>query len=288
MMVSDVNKNKVIITGTGYRSIVDSVDGDNIFVSKEFKINIGTAIAKYLCEKGFDIIMLSKTEDKLKKIKDDIVELIPAANILYYPIDVLDEREVRVFFDNLSKDYTYHYVHSAGLSTATYSLKNDNPYLPVEDLPAELPGLEFTTVVKSLLLMVKGLLPYFNEQKLSRVIVINSMSGIRSYPFGYSHTSAKGGLHNAVRALSLELSKRNIFFSEIMPGIVDTGLYDTKAVIDSVMHIAKEFGYEYSIQGIPKMNPLCVAEVVYTCLMSSANILSVNMVAQGQWPHQGA
>lgn len=283
-----MRKNKIIITGTGYRCSEEFSTSENIFQTENLKINIGAATAKYLAEKGFDIVLLSRTEEKLKKIQFDLKQLFPQLDISYYPLDILNEKDVSLFFQNLSQEFTYSYVHSAGLSTANYSLKDDNPYLPIEELPIELPTLEFTTVVQSLLLMVRGFLPFFKKQDSSRVVVINSMSGIRSYPLGYSHSSAKGGLHNAVRALSLELSKRNIFFSEIMPGIVDTGLYDTEAVIKAVKKIGLEFGYDYGIKGIPKMSPYCVAEVVHTCLTNSANILSINMVSQGQWTHQSA
>lgn len=279
--------NKIIITGTGYRLLDGYTHGENIFLSEQVKVNIGTATAKYLAEKGFDLILLSRTEEKLKKIQCNIQELFPERDVAYYPIDILKEQDVSKFFQDLPKKNIYSYIHSAGLSTGNYSIEDDNPYLPIEKLPIELPTMEFSVVVQSLLLMVKGLLPFFKNQQLSKVIVINSMSGIRSYPLGYSHSSAKGGLHNAVRALSLELSKRNIFFSEIMPGIVDTGLYDTDAVIKAVKKIGKEFGHNY-INDIPKMSPYCVAEVVHTCLTNSANILSVNMVPQGQWTHQSA
>lgn len=283
-----MGKNKIIITGTGYRTTDNFSDSENIFQSFNVKVNIGAATAKYLAEKGFDVMLLSRTEDKLKKIQADLKQLFPQVEVSYYPLDILNEKEVTLFFKDLSNEFTYSYVHSAGLSTANYSLKDDNPYLPIEELPIELPTLEFTTVVQSLLLMIKGFLPFFQNQNSSKVVVINSMSGIRSYPLGYSHSSAKGGLHNAVRALSLELSKRNIFFSEIMPGIVDTGLYDSDAVIKAVKKIGLEFGYDYGMNGIPKMSPYCVAEVVHTCLTNSANILSINMVSQGQWTHQSA
>lgn len=286
MIAKMVQHNKIVITGAGYRQS-DEYTGENIFLSKDIKVNIGTATAKYLAEKGFDLILLSRTEEKLKKIQTDIKYLYPNREISYFPVDILNEQNVAGFFQSLSKDSTYSYVHSAGLSTGNYSLKDDNPYLPIEELPIELPTMEFSVVVQSLLLMVKGFLPFFKSQELSKVIVINSMSGIRSYPLGYSHSSAKGGLHNAVRALSLELSKRNIFFSEIMPGIVDTGLYDTEAVIKAVKKIGKEFGHDYN-NDIPKMNPYCVAEVVHACLTNSANILSVSMVPVGQWTHLSA
>ncbi|MCB9044464.1 MAG: SDR family NAD(P)-dependent oxidoreductase [Chitinophagales bacterium] len=283
-----MNNNTVIITGTGFRHNENFNSSENIFTSENVKINIGTATAKILAQKGYNIILISRTIEKLEIIRKDILMLFPNITVAIYPIDILNEESCHQFFKNLSNESNYYYVHSAGLSTGSYDLKDDNPYLPIEEIPVDLPSLEFTTVVKSLLIMMKGLLPFFSNQLLSKVVVINSMSGIRSYPLGYSHSSAKGGLHNAVRALSLELSKRNILFSEIMPGIVDTGLYDNNAVVKSVRRIGKEFGYNYDTSDIPKMNPLCVADVVYTCLVSEANILSINMVSQGQWTHQNS
>lgn len=282
-------KNKtIIITGTGFRHTDDFLSTENIFESAKVKINIGSATAKHLAQKGNNLILISRTIEKLEIIKKSILDMFPNISVSIYPLDILNNEECINFFNSLPKDNEYNYVHSAGLSTGAYHIKDDNPYLPIEEIPIDLPSMEFTTVVKSLLIMIKGLLPFFSDQKLSKVIVINSMSGIRSYPLGFSHSSAKGGLHNAVRALSLELSKRNIFFSEIMPGIVDTGLYDNESVIASVRKIGKEFGYDYDTSEIPKMNPMCVAEVVNTCLVSEANILSINMVSQGQWTHQNS
>jgi len=276
----------IVIAGTGYRVNNDFDFSENIFESKNAKINIGCAIAKYLAEKGFNLILVSTTESKLKKIQHDIHELYPNVIIECFAINILDEKTTEVFFDGLLHDRTYTYIHCAGLSAGNYKLKNDNPYLPIEEIPVDLPIEEFTSVVKSLLLMVRGFLPFFNKQKLSKVIVVNSMSGTRSYPYGFSHSSAKGGLHNAVRSLSLELAKRNIYFSEIMPGIVDTGMYDSDIVIDTVKKIGREFGYDYN--DLPQMNPLAIAEIVHTCIISDANILSVSVVPNGQWPHTGA
>jgi short-subunit dehydrogenase len=280
------NNNTIVITGTGFKTFGVLRDNENIFSSKNVKINIGTAAAKLLAEKGYELLILSKTSQKLDRIKRDLTKTVKSAKIRTYVLDILDEVDVKKFFEKLNKKKKYSYIHSAGLSTGTYNLKDDNPYLSIEDIPIDLPVIEFETVIKSILLMIKGFLPFFEKQKLSKVIVVNSMSGIRAYPLGFSHSSAKGGLHNAIRSLSLELNKKNINFSEIMPGIVDTGLYDTKAVIKAVKRIGLEFGYKYD--KIPKMSPYCVAEAILLCLTSTANILSVNMVSQGQWTHQSA
>ena len=74
-------KHKIIVTGTGYRSSDRFSESENIFQSENIKVNIGAATAKYLVEKGFDIVLLSRTEDKLKKIQTDLKKLFPQVDI---------------------------------------------------------------------------------------------------------------------------------------------------------------------------------------------------------------
>ena len=278
--------NKIVILGVGYKMNESFIRFENVFLSKNVKVNIGTACAKQLASSGHDLIIISKTEEKLKKVKEDLMSLYPNRIIESCALDVLDSKQVNDFFAHLDPNCSYEYVHSAGLGAGGYQIKDSNPYLAIKDIPVDLPTLEFEAVVKSLLLMVRGFLPFFKRQKTSKVVVVNSMSGIRSYPMGFSHSSAKAGLHNAVRSLTLELSKDNIFFSEVNPGMVDTGSYDSQSVIDSVRLIGKEFGYEYD--KLPQMSPYEVGDAVRLCLESSAHILNIDLVSEGQFPHSGA
>ncbi|HZX58363.1 MAG TPA: SDR family NAD(P)-dependent oxidoreductase, partial [Mucilaginibacter sp.] len=201
-------------------------------------------------------------------------------------IDLLDKTAVSEFAKTLNKEQEYDYVHCTGISSGSYKLKNDNPYLAVEDTPIDLPTIEFEAVVKSLLIMTQSLLPIFRNQSESRIVVVSSMSSVRSVPFGFSHTSAKAGLHNASRSLALELNKLNIYVSEVMPGAVDTGMYDNHVVKKQIIEMGKMFGYDY--KEIPMMPSSAVAETVKLCLESKSHILSINMVAQGQWPNLGS
>jgi len=276
----------IIISGTSFKFKDEFYQNENIFTSKNVFLNIGCATAKILAENNYDLIILSKTEFKLEKIKRSLQELFPTNNISYQTIDLINESSVKKFFKSLDKKLEYSYVHSAGLSTGGYHVENNNPYLEIGNIPIDLPTKEFEVVVKSLLLMINGLIPFFKKQKSSRVIVVNSLSGVRAYPLGFSHSAAKGGLHNAIRSLSLELAKDKIYFSEINPGIVDTGGYENEFVIKSVKKIGKEFGYDYD--EIPKISPITVAETIELCLRSEANIMTINLLPEGQWKHQGA
>lgn len=277
---------KVIILGVGYKTNDSYDSSENVFCSKNAKVNIGAACARKMAEAGHDLIIISRTPAKINKVKKDLLTLYPGRKIEAKALDVLNAEEVNKFFDSLDKDCHYDYVHSAGLGAGGYHLKDDNPYLAIEEIPIDLPTKEFEVVVKSLLAFVRGFLPYFRNQDKSKVVVVNSMSGIRPYPLGFSHSSAKAGLHNAVRSLTLELNKENIYFSEINPGMADTGFYDGETVIEAVQKISKEFGYNYD--ELPQMSPYEVADAVKLCLESSAHILEVNMVSEGQFPHCGA
>ncbi len=276
----------IIISGVGFRQKNESYKVENIFNTNKVFLNIGCATAKVLAKSGYNLILISRTESKLQIIKNSLKELYPNIQVDYKVIDLINEKSIKDFFSSLDKNFEYNYVHSAGLSAGGYKIKDNNPYLEIENIPIELPTKEFEVVIKSLLLMIQSFIPIFKNQKTSRVIVVNSLSGIRAYPLGFSHSAAKGGLHNAVRSLSLELAKKNIFFSEINPGIVDTGAYENDSVIDSVKKIGKEFGYDYD--KIPKISPITVAETIELCLRSEANIMTINLLPEGQWKHQGA
>jgi short-subunit dehydrogenase len=142
--------------------------------------------------------------------------------------------------------------------------------------------------------MVQNFEPIFQRGEETRIVVVTSMSGIRPYMYGYSHASAKAGIHHAVRSLTLELSYRykSVYITEILPGIVDTGLYDSEEVIKSVREIGKTFGFfgenEYNQGNFPLMPPSAVAEAIVLALQSGAHILSINIVAHGQFVNIGA
>ncbi len=281
-------KEVIIITGVGYRKTECSDTILNIYDSPSVKANMGAWIAYELASEGFGLLLLSKHEEKLAQVQESLLKKFPNSRVDYEAIDLLDSKSVRDVVSKLEPNAHFNLVHSVGLSAGHYSVVNDNPYLEIKDTPPELPVMEFEVVVKTLLILVQAFLPKFTRQKDSRIVVVSSMSGIRAYPLGYSHASAKAGLHHAVRSLCLELNKRDIYVSEILPGIVNTGLYDGPDVQQAVVQIAKAFNYDYEKEGIPQMHPREVAMAVKFCLLAQSHILAVNMVSRGQWPNMGA
>src|SRR3989344_8805663 len=111
------NRPVVIITGCGYKPIghiyrykglpshdAISIDGKN------HKINIGTACAYVLTKKGVEVIMISRTEAKLKKIKRGLVELGCKENLInYITADVMTDGGIDSLIKRLPKNKTYYW-----------------------------------------------------------------------------------------------------------------------------------------------------------------------------------
>ncbi len=299
-MTGTLNNTLVIVTGVSYK------EAKRIFNKGEtsecikingvnHKINIGASSAKYLAQKGIKVCMVSRSEDKLHNLKNYICEQTNCDpdNVMYHASDLLDDNSVKKLIDSLPKKQPLWLVHSVGLSSHDYNVSGDNPYKPFTEMSPDMVTQEFRVPVVSLLLLMKRLEPTIKHQMETRIVVVSSMSGIRPFMYGYSHASAKAGLHHAVRSLNLELSQRyeSVYMTEILPGIVDTGMYDSPQVINAVQAIAKTFGCHnrevFKNNNLPLMPPSAVAQAVFVALESEAHILSVNMVSRGQFPNMG-
>lgn len=278
----------VVITGVGYKDMEVTTPEDDVFSSQACKPNIGAAIALELATAKYSIVIVARSTEKLEHVRASILRRIPTANVIAAPADLTKLDSTEAMVSRLPSNVSINVVHSAGLSAGGYVLADDNPYLPITSVPVELPTLEFDAVVRSLLIVMKTLLPRLKRQARSKIVVISSMSGIRAFPLGYAHASAKAGLHHAIRSLVLELNQESIYITEINPGIVNTGLYDSPSVLDSCVSVAKTFGYNVDPGSFPQMDPREVGRAVRLVMESEAHILTINLVPFGQYPHTGS
>jgi NAD(P)-dependent dehydrogenase (short-subunit alcohol dehydrogenase family) len=284
----DPTARRLVITGVGFRAAAGTSENANVYGSDSIKPNIGAAVALAAARAGYSIVVVSKTVSKLNQVCESIAKCVPGARLSQKAVDLLDDRAVNKFEADLLRDLEVDIVHCAGLSAGSYALPDDNPYLSLEQTPPDLAVIEFEAVVKSLLIVVRGFLTRLKMQRNASLVVVSSMSGVRAVPWGYSHASAKGGLRQAVRSLTLELNPMGIRVSEVLPGIVNTGLYDSSLVRKAIVHMGNFFGYRYDPENLPKMEPIAVADAVLLCLTSDAHILDISLVARGQFPNLGA
>lgn len=279
---------QLVVTGVGYKEAIPTDPNSSVFSTPGIKPNMGACVAQHAAIAGYQVTIAARTSEKLERVRRSILQRVPQAIVRCHPTDVLDPTRVESLLQSLPTEPELDLVQCAGASAGSFEVQDGNFFFPIEETPLHMPTLEFETVVKSLLILVQKALPQLKKQRRSRLVVVTSMSGMRAFPMGFSHCAGKGGLHEAVRSLALELNPMGIRVCEVAPGIVNTGLYDSPAVDSMVRRISERFDYHYSPGGIPEMTPDAVADAVMLCLLSDAHVLSISLVSDGQFPHQSS
>jgi NAD(P)-dependent dehydrogenase (short-subunit alcohol dehydrogenase family) len=298
MTRSSLEGKSVIIIGVGVKPVnfvfrditTDKQSHTPVFVDGvEYKANIGAAIAYELCQIGAEVQMIGLSEEKLILVQNWIKKDYPEADAKYAVVDINNEQEIDQFIADLPKDKIIYWVQSLGLGGGTVKVKDDNPYLRIEDIPHELIDAELT-VLSNTIIFLQKLLPVFKQQKETRIVIISSMSAVRSLPGGSIHNAAKGAISRFANAATIELGKDKIYITDIRPGGIDTGLYDSPIVQKSIEPMASAYGYDWSKEngGIRLAPPSAVGKIVATVLASEAHITSVNLVSRGQFPHEAS
>jgi short-subunit dehydrogenase len=256
---------------------------------KKYKSNIGAATAYELCKQGFHVHMISRTEDNLKVVQQWVIENFPEAKINYSASSVGDRESIFKIVEMIPKEKTIFWVQSVGLGGGTVKIKDDNPYLAIEDISSELMEAELS-VLTDTVKFLQVLLPRFRTQKETKVCIVSSMSAIRSVAYGSIHNAAKGSISRFTNAAMIELNKDKIYVTDVRPGAIDTGMYDSKVVQEAVQKIASSMNYDWSDQngGLRLAPPSSVGKLIAGILSSEAHITSINMVAKGQFPHEGS
>ncbi len=297
-MINKLQDKRIIITGCGYKPVThvfhdivtDKPSHNEILVDgKKNKLNIGAATALILAQHGATVHMVSRSEKKLDILREYIVQSTGCSKdkVEYSVVDVCDEGCIQKWIHKIPKNMTTYWVQSVGLGAGAYKIKDDNPYLPLEDIPLGLLEAETMTVLKSTHVMMKALLPLFKSQKETRISIITSMSEVRCYTMGGTHTAAKGAIGNYANSARIGLYKDNIYITIVRPGAVDTGMYDSPVVQEAVITTSNEYGGIWNKQ-ITLAPPTSVGQGIAYALTTDAHIPSINLVAKGQFPHEGS
>lgn len=285
----DLTGKRVLVTGIGINSVGhifrDKVTGEPSHTlvavnGDQYKANLGAATALECAKAGAAVHFVCRNEDKAKVVRQWIEESVADSQVEYSTTDLNDRRQIQDLIESLPCDKPLNWVQSLGIGAGTVTLKDDNPYLPLEEISSSLLDAELS-VLTSTVDLLQLILPRLRRQDEARICIVSSMSAIRGYPQGSIHAAAKGAIARFINSARLELEKYNIYVTDIRPGMVDTGGYDSAAVRDANVKIGRAFGLDWS-ERMFAMPPTAVGKAIVTALTSESSILSINMAARGQ------
>lgn len=176
---------------------------------------IGTAAALKLAEKGYDLILTARREDRLEDVAKACRDK-GAKQVLVKKLDVRDLKSVEALFADddvkamLSRLEVL--VNNAGLAKGVDRMDKAK----IEDWE-----MMVETNVLGLMYMTRFALPYIKETK-GHIVNIGSVAGRWSYPGGGVYCSTKAAVRAFTEGLRMDLLGTRVRVTNIAPGMAET------------------------------------------------------------------
>ena len=177
---------------------------------------IGRAIALYLAEKGYGIILHCRSRlDEAENAKTEIESTGRSARILQFDVNDRQESSQVLAADIEANGVYYGVICNAGIAA-------DAPF-PI------LSGEQWDNVVGTSLngfynILQPIIMEMVGTRKPGRIITISSVSGEMGNRGQVNYSAAKAGVIGATKALALELAKHKITVNSISPGLIETDM----------------------------------------------------------------
>lgn len=179
---------------------------------------IGEATAKKLSQDGAKVVLMARSEDKLKTLKQDIENNKGEALVVSGDVTKSDDfkNAVQQTVDKFGK--VDGLINNAGLMPLSF----------VEKLKTDEWEQMVDVNIKGVLNGVAAVLPELKKNKGGDIINISSMAAHRYFPGGAVYCATKSAVKMFSEGLRQELSpKYGINVTSIEPGAVDTNLTST-------------------------------------------------------------
>lgn len=152
---------------------------------------IGQAVAKQLCNEGYEIYAPTHAE-----------------------LDLSDENSIAVFCEKYSAITFDVLINNAGI----------NEIHTVEEITEEEMLLMMKINLLSPIRLIKSVVPNMKEQRYGRIVNIGSIWGVVGKPGRTIYAATKHGIHGVTQTLAVELAPYNILVNTVNPGYTLTEL----------------------------------------------------------------
>lgn len=206
---------------------------------------IGLEIARYLAVKGYDLILTARREDRLQKVRGQILDKYPDRKVLVIPADLSKREECMRLFKEVcaqaGPENIGFVVNNAGMGVYGLFLETD--------LDRELTLIDLN--VTSVHILSKLFLRVLVKNGQGVLLNVGSCAGFTSGPTFSSYYASKNYVVRLTEAIHEELrqAKSPVRVSCLCPGPVDTAFNDNAGVAVSGRQITARQAAREGVDG---------------------------------------
>ncbi|XP_053575840.1 very-long-chain 3-oxoacyl-CoA reductase-B-like [Bombina bombina] len=226
---------------------------------------IGKAYAQELARRGLDIVLISRTQEKLKKVADEIKKEF-GRNVKIIQVDFTKGSEIyQLIEDELKGMEIGILVNNVGMVMAG----TPSRFLNAPDLSKAITNI-INCNVQSVLQMTQIILPQMVERKKGVIINLSSEAGNFPYPMTTMYSASKVFVDFFSRGLDAEYKSSGITVQCVMPLFVSTDM-TFKIKKNIFVKAPEDFAYE-------ALNTVGYTHRTSGCLSHSLQSYALNMI----------
>ena len=174
---------------------------------------LGKAIAEIFAANGYDLYLCSRSETKLYKAMEELMNKFPGVTIKAKPFDLSKKEQAKEFgkwcLQNCSPDIL---INNAGSFTGANV--HDEEEGALEEM--------IETNLYSAYHLTRVIVPAMIQKESGHIFNMSSIAGLKAYPGGGSYSISKYALHGFSVNLRQELKSFNIKVTTVFPGAAYT------------------------------------------------------------------
>lgn len=178
---------------------------------------IGEALAKAFAGKGARVVLSSRKESELSRVRQDAIESGASADkLLVVPLDVMDHAAMPAAVETVLNTFGRidMLINNAGNSQRSFCLETD----------MDVYRTMFELNVLGQIALTKAVLPVMVEQGSGRLAVTASVAGKVGVPLRTGYCAAKHAVMGFFDSLRTEVAVHGISVTTIVPGFIRTNI----------------------------------------------------------------
>ena len=179
---------------------------------------IGKYVSTQLAQENFNVVIIARNQKKLKKVHDEIISFGKKCLMITADITKNDDIEhIKTQIKSLKIDVL---INNAGIGI----------FNKIQNISFEEWNSQINTNLTGAFLMTKLVADGMIENKIGKIVFVNSVAGIKAYPYSSAYVASKFGLRGLASSLREELREHNIKVISVHPGSVDTDFWENTKV----------------------------------------------------------
>ncbi len=194
---------------------------------------IGLESAITLARLGASVLMVGRSAPRLEAAVGNVSHSVPDAAVTGMALDVRCEGDMSTMAEQALERYSRIDV----LVAAAGILRVGGAIAMLVDTPSSAWDELIDINLTGTFLSNRAVLPAMLEQGFGQIINVSSTSGRRGYAFDTAYCASKFGVIGLTEALAQEVRHRGIRVNAVLPGAIETDMWDQNGPIPKPEHV---------------------------------------------------